>query len=136
MFLLLFSQHSYDSLKNLLRVCIDHADLGEADYKEINDLIDKIHKKSLLRNNVAHNLWVKGRRTKSIKPLVIKTKSSLLIKGVDHNEKEWTSAELRAEADEVLRLGHLIGEFFSKRGIPVRNAKKKKKTKNVAPSGG
>jgi hypothetical protein len=121
---LMFAAYSYDSLKNLLKAVITESSIPEADRAEGIKYVDKVNDKATLRNNVAHNAWKPGRKDGNIKPMVLKTKGSVFILGTEHNEKEWTAAELDAEADEILMRAVKVVEFFGLRGIKIGDDKK------------
>jgi hypothetical protein len=114
---LIFARFGYDQFKNLLKVCIQASDASKETIKAVLKLIDKIHTRSLLRNSVAHASWKRGKRPGSIKPLVLKTKGSLLLLGIHHNEKDWTAEELNREADQILDLALSLGKHLRANGI-------------------
>jgi len=114
-----FSAYGYDAIKNLLKAAITESNQSEEDKVSGIKLIDKVHDKSNLRNNIAHNSWKPGRREGSIKPLVLKTKGSVLMLGTGHNEKDWTAKELHSEAEEILARVIRVADFFADRGITI-----------------
>jgi hypothetical protein len=115
----LMSGYGYDALRNMLLAAISESALSAPENEEVTALIDKVHKRANLRNNVAHCSWKPGRRPGSIKPLVLKTRATLKVLGIEANEKDWLIAELDAEADEILARGLEVGVFFRDRGIPL-----------------
>jgi hypothetical protein len=123
---LLLSGHGYDGLKNLLKTIISALDITDDDKEAALKLVDRIGDKANLRNNVAHNGWKKGKRKGSIKPMVIKTKGTLKLLGVGHNEKDWTAAELHVEAQEILDRAYALGAFFKDRGLDIGNTQETK----------
>ena len=82
-------------------------------------MLDRVGDKSVLRNNVAHTSWRKGRRPGSIKPLVVKAKGKLFLLGAHHNEKDWTAEELNAEADEILDRAFAVGLYLRGHGVKL-----------------
>ena len=117
----MLSGYGYDGLKNIIKSMISEGNLSEAEAKEVLDLMDKVNDKSNLRNNVAHCPWKPGRRPNSVKPLVLKTKGTLKILGIEHNEKDWTPPELEAEAGEILKRCLAVAQFFADRGVVLGN---------------
>jgi hypothetical protein len=115
----LLSNQGYDGLKNMLLTALNESELTGAEIEEVSDMIAKVNKKSDLRNNVSHCTWKPGRRPGSIKPLVLKTRGTLKVLGIEHNEKDWLVSELDEEADEILERGMAVGVFFRDRGVPL-----------------
>ena len=118
---LVFAPYGYDGYKNLLKAIVSESSSSKEDQAEIFKLIDKVNDKSALRNNIAHCSWKPGRRAGSIKPMVLKTRGSVFILGIEHNEKDWTAEELNAEADQILERALKVGEFFTDRGVKIRD---------------
>lgn len=116
---LVFAAYGYDALKNLLKAVITESNQPEAEIAECIKLIDKVHDKSFLRNNIAHNSWKPGHRAGSIKPLVLRTRGSMFILGIEHNEKDWLAKELHAEADAILERALAVALFFKLRGVVI-----------------
>ena len=115
----LLSNQGYDGLKNMLLSAVNESHLTEPEIDEISALIEKVNKKSALRNNVAHCSWKPGKRPGSIKPLVLKTRGTLKVLGIEDNEKDWMAPELDQEAEEILQRGLAVGIFFRDRNIPL-----------------
>ena len=125
----LLAGYNYDGLKNLVKSMVGESNLPDHESKEILARIDKVNDKANLRNNVAHNPWKPGKRKGSIKSMVLKTKGNLKIMGIEDNEKDWLASELDAEADEILRRGMAVGQFFVDRGIHLGLPKVEKRKK-------
>jgi hypothetical protein len=113
----LLSGTSYDGRRQLIKTIIN--ELPEPHKTVGSDLVEKINDKAVLRNNVAHNGWMKGKRAESIKPIVMKAKGRLITLGISHNEKDWLAAELHAEADEILTRTLALGMFFQQLGVQI-----------------
>jgi hypothetical protein len=116
---LVFAYSGYDDLKNLMKAVLTESNLTEAEMEEGLKLVDRVNDKSVLRNNVAHTSWRRGRRPGSIKPLVIKAKGKLLLLGAHHDEKDWTAEELNSEADEILDRAFAVGLFLRGHGVTL-----------------
>jgi hypothetical protein len=70
-----------------------------------------------LRNDIAHNVWRKGRRPGTIKPISIRARRTLKMLGSGHNEREWTAAQLEAEARKFHQLGLELAQFMKQYGL-------------------
>ena len=115
------SAYGYDNLKNFIKTMVSEWGASEEDKKACGDLIDGLKTKYKLRNYVAHTPWKPGHRAGSIKPMVIKTRGTLVILGTEHNEKDWTAEELHAEATDILQRGIAVAAFFQDRGVDLGN---------------
>jgi hypothetical protein len=65
-----------------------------------------------LRNDIAHNVWRKGRRAGAIKPMSMSARGALKLLGSEHNEREWTAPQLKAEAQKIHELGVDLAKFM------------------------
>ena len=91
-----------------------------ASKKDAQKLMKRTGSAASLRNDVTHCAWIKGRKEGSIKPTKIQARQVLKVLGIEHNEKEWTAAELQAEAEKFHSLGVEVASFFRKHGfLPV-----------------
>lgn len=116
---LMFSAYGYDQTKNLLKATISESGLPESERKLGISLIDKVNDKAALRNNIAHCSWKPGQKPGTLRPMVMKTRGSVFILGIEHNEKEWAADELHAEADEILARVLRVAQFFTDRGLDI-----------------
>lgn len=71
-------------------------------------ILDDLKPKTDLRNNVAHCEWVPGKRPSSIKPIFVGAFGKLRLLGGQDNEKDWTAAELKNEANEIAAIDHRL----------------------------
>lgn len=69
------------------------------------------------RNDVAHLVWRKGRKLGTIKPMSLSARSVLKVLGHEHNEREWTAAQLKAEAHKMRELGLDLAKFMTRYGL-------------------
>jgi hypothetical protein len=75
-------------------------------------------KKALdLRNSIAHNIWRRGRRVGTIKPMSMSARGGLKLLGSEQNEREWTAPQLEAEARKIHQLGMDLAEFMKRYGL-------------------
>jgi len=92
--------------------------------KGMEGLLDRIKKAADLRNDVAHSSWSEGRKQGTIKLAKLSARGTLRMVGVGHNEKEWTAAELKAEALKFQALGRDLLMFMRQYGLVVNIPKK------------
>ncbi len=89
---------------------------------ELEALLDQVHKFSQLRNRIAHSTWTEGRRPGSAKPMVMTLSDDdepgLL--GHYHNERDWTPADLKAEAIKLEKLANDITDVLRSTGLEAR----------------
>jgi hypothetical protein len=78
----------------------------------LETFMDRAKTAFALRNDVAHNLWRRGRRKGTIKPTVLSARGVLKILGISHNEREWTASQLIAEAQKIHALGVELNMFM------------------------
>ena len=107
--------------------------------KGMGGLMDRAKSASDLRNDIAHCLWKKGRRKGTIKPIVLSARGAIKVLGSGNNEREWTAAELIAEAKKIHQIGIDLRTFMLRYGLvpalpeippptpsPMRNRRKGK----------
>jgi hypothetical protein len=80
-------------------------------------LMDRAKTVFSLRNDVAHLVWRKGRKPGTIKPMSLSARSVLKVLGSEHNEREWTAAQLEAEAHKIHELGLELARFMDRYGL-------------------
>lgn len=86
--------------------------------QELVAILDDLHKISKLRNWIAHAPWVKGNRPDAIKPMQIKLRGERPKElGHWHNEKGYTSLELRAEANRLEKISRRFRVLLERTGL-------------------
>jgi hypothetical protein len=119
---LIISGLGYRAKVDTLNSLFDMVRIGD-DVKHntaMKNIIADFDKYSSIRNAIAHNTWVNGRRKNSVKPLNISIRGGKAkIKGVRTNEKEYTIKELivieKALKDRHDALGHLVLSISSRK---------------------
>jgi len=87
--------------------------------EKIRWYLGEIHKHNDLRNSIAHSIWVKGKRSGSIKPFHIKVRGGqlkLMGAAISTHEIDYTSAELKKIAHELAVTIDKFGEFLIQAG--------------------
>jgi hypothetical protein len=84
---------------------------------ELEKLMDRVRKAHNLRNQIAHCTWMRGTKPGTIKPLVMSARNVLKLLGIEHNEKQWTAAELNAEVQKFRKLGYDLADFARRSGL-------------------
>ena len=85
--------------------------------KGLKDLMDRAKPAFALRNDIAHNVWRKGQRAGAIKPMSMSARGALKLRGSEHNEREWTASQLKAEAQKIHELGVDLAKFMRRYGL-------------------
>jgi hypothetical protein len=83
----------------------------------LSDLMDRTKSAFAVRNDIAHCTWKPGRRKGSIKPIFLSARGVLKVLGSGHNEREWTAAQLEAEARKIHELGLDLAKFMHRYGL-------------------
>jgi hypothetical protein len=87
----------------------------------LEGLIKRAGKVHSLRNQIAHGGWIAGQRPGTIKPMTIYARETLKLLGIEHNEKQWTADELKAEATRYKRVGTDLATFMKRYGLIPRS---------------
>jgi hypothetical protein len=91
--------------------------MSPAAINELEKLMGRVRKARGLRNQIAHCTWMPGRKSGTIKPLLMSARGVLKMLGIEHNEKQWTAKELDDEANEFRKLGHDLASFMKRNGL-------------------
>lgn len=83
-------------------------------------LVERVRRASNLRNSIAHDCWVEGRKRHAIKPLGTKARGKLKVFGLKGDAREWTADELQAEAAKNQRLQRELQNFMKANGLVPR----------------
>ncbi len=100
-----------------------HATRGVDGYlnPELTAILDEIAKLSKLRNLVAHATWTAGRQPGAIKPMGMVLRGGIPRPyGHDHNEKNYTVADLEASARNLEATSKRFERFLSDTGLEAR----------------
>jgi hypothetical protein len=111
-----YSQKS-DALKTLLKIAI----FPDNHNTVITGLISDFNAYSQLRNDIAHNIWREGKRHTSIKAVSVSSRGGKVkIRGISHDETDYTLGELTDIADNLTRIHDELRGFLEKVGaIPI-----------------
>lgn len=98
-------------------------------------ILDDLKKFSILRNQIAHCLWVSGRRPGMIKPmqLILRTNAPEPL-GHYHNEKNRSVADLHDAAGELEAISRRFVAFLSRSGLSARVAANIEKIASLSTS--
>jgi hypothetical protein len=83
----------------------------------LEKLMDRVRKAHSLRNQIAHCTWMQGTKSGTIKPLMMSARTVLKMLGIEHNEKQWTAAELHAEVKRFQEVGKDLALFMKRYGL-------------------
>jgi len=83
----------------------------------LEKLMDRVRKAHSLRNQIAHCTWIQGTKSGTIKPLMMSARTVLKMLGIEHNEKQWTAAELHAEVKRFQEVGKDLALFMKRYGL-------------------
>jgi hypothetical protein len=84
----------------------------------LEKLMDRTDKAHGLRNQIAHCTWTPGTRPGTIKPMVMSAqRKALKMLGIEHNEKQWTADELKAEVKRYQEVGKDLALFMKRNGL-------------------
>jgi hypothetical protein len=101
-------------------------------------VLDDLHKLSSLRNAIAHCIWTKGNRPGTIKPmqLNLRAKEPKPL-GHQHNERGYTSDELKAEANKLEAISRRFRDLLDRSRLwATVEAKINKIPSSITPSPG
>jgi hypothetical protein len=127
---LLTSGMTYASKRDLLRVMIEQqtqlkAPRGSAFYAELSDILDDAEKLNDIRTSVAHSVWIKGTRPDTIKPIRVRARGKLRIRGHDPKERDFNIKELISIGIDIGDLVYrLVQTAFKHRVFGTRFAPK------------
>src|SRR5712664_4054405 len=69
------------------------------------------------RVQATHCTWMQGTKSGTIKPLMMSARTVLKMLGIEHNEKQWTAAELHAEVKRFQEVGKDLALFMKRYGL-------------------
>jgi hypothetical protein len=86
---------SYRSKRDTLYSYLEHSGLPASQKADLKSFLDGTDKYNVLRNNIAHAMWKRGSKPKSIKPvnLIVRGGKGRLI-GMAEDEQEYTLTDL------------------------------------------
>ena len=118
--------------KSIAKACLV---ITDADKEKFVHIIGEFGKFGPLRNTVAHCRWRKGDRRHSLRPIGLDIRSGTAkLLGYDPSEKDWTSAELRAEAVSLIKLNAKLVMFQRSSGLAASIAKNDEDTMRAIES--
>lgn len=97
---------------------INAADADVVRRGEVSNLIDRMEKRSALRNEIAHSTWAPGRRPSSVRPsgIVVRAKGAQVI-GFDDGERDYTVDDVKNEVSALHGLAADIVAFLERHGV-------------------
>lgn len=133
--IILLGDGSYSQTRQTLRHLNTTIGVEGQRSPEIQAYLDAAHKKSKLRNWVAHSTWVAGRRPGSIKPmqLILRSDEPKPL-GHWHNEKDYTAEELWVHGADLHRLNYNFNVYLARTGLLQRVAAKSESTNSPTAS--
>jgi hypothetical protein len=104
----------------------------------LEGLMERVRKTQGLRNQIAHSGWMAGTKPGTIKPIMMTARTALKMLGIEHNEKQWTTDELKKEAKRFEEVGRDLLIFMKRYGLNPRMWRKSsgKKARKSASKGG
>ena len=115
--LLITSPMAFNQKKDLWRVLTDSADVPQDLSQKMNGFIKRVEEIQGLRNYVAHSVWTKGTRPKSIKPMRVQARGKVQVLGMDEKERDYTTEELFDEYERIRQIGQELEEFLIEQGL-------------------
>ena len=100
-----------------------HATHGIAGYlnPRLIEILDEVSKLSKLRNHIAHSTWRAGRKPGSVKPMGMALRGGTPKPyGHEHNEKNYTVADLEASARSIEATSRRFTKFLSETGLEAK----------------
>jgi hypothetical protein len=84
----------------------------------------EVRKHNNLRNAIAHNVWSRGKRPNSIKPISLGVRGGTTsIKGVSEEEPDYTPEELGTIVDDLFKLHEQFRRYLLEIGyLPMRTS--------------
>lgn len=115
---LLCEPYSSQSLRNVVStVHTTDYDMSDDLRERITDLANQFEGFGQLRNAIAHDIWTKGFREGSIKPMRLNIRSGKpKFIGADDGERDWTLDELSDEAEKLQALHRAQQELIKDLG--------------------
>jgi hypothetical protein len=102
--LVLSEPYTSENLRDVIK-SLAESDLAFDKAERVVDLAKRFEKFGPLRNAIGHNLWKEGARADAVKPMRLDIRSGKTrYKGLDATERDWTLAELDAEAQKLNQL--------------------------------
>ena len=111
----------YSGKRNTIR-CLILSGIKDAKTREkVIWYLGQIHKHNQLRNNIAHRVWVAGKRPNSVKPMGLSIRGGKPdFAGLFDDEQDWTVDELWAAANDLGKTyNDLTGYCHEKQLFPV-----------------
>jgi hypothetical protein len=109
----------YEQKRNILATLNSVADWPPEVITEFESLLDETNSAARMRNRVAHSGWKAGRKPGHIKPMAPKAKGKLILLGRHHNEKEYSVADLEAEAAQIQDIARRFMGFLRRYGLRI-----------------
>lgn len=114
----LTAEMPYRAKKDALKALSKASDLKGHDKERIAWFLGQVHTFNDLRNSIAHNIWKRGERPGSIKPLSLGVRSGTTkIKGIYPTEPDYTLDELNAAVENLIRLQHEFCDYLVSLGL-------------------
>lgn len=114
----LSDSYSWATLKSVIKCIASELNWDKVQLNRLSHLLGANSSSRTLRDFVAHSQWVVGRRTGSIKPIGLTTKQGRVrLYGHWPDERDWTAAEIEAEAEKVFTASEQFEDLARDLGI-------------------
>jgi hypothetical protein len=116
--LVMTSDSGYRQKRAILQTVSQYPKIPRPSSKKFEKLLNAIHKRTKIRNLVAHATWANGRRPGSIKPVTHSIRSGKpKTKGHRKNEKDYTAADFWEEANKIRKVASDLQDFLVESGF-------------------
>ena len=100
--------------------------------EEFSGIIGEIFSFSKLRNQIAHNRWIPGKRRNSFKPMRVNIRNNKAeFIGLDDEERDYTAKELNAEYQRLYKFDCKLIDFMEKSGLFEITLRRSEEQKHV-----
>lgn len=104
--------YSSMALRNVAKSITKESSLSDQQKEKFVHILGEFGGQSRLRNYIAHSRWRKGDREGSLKPVGFDIRSGKAkMIGHDKDEKDYTAAEIKQEADKLKKLAAALVYF-------------------------
>ena len=84
---------------------------------QIKGFLDAAHEYNALRNHIAHSLWRRGSRPKSVRPLTIRVRGGKCKLVGSDDEPDYTQTDLGLIADKLRQMHNSYMQFMKSSGF-------------------
>ncbi len=103
----------YSGKKDAFLSMLPYMKLSKVKRENLAGFVERLHTHAGLRNSIAHSVWQKGRKPGSVKPVGISVRGGRAkLRGLVHNEPEYTVEQLQKIADELTILHNSFRDYL------------------------